>query len=218
MKQRGAQRDATANMPVNSDVLAAGFRLPMVRRLLLRSSAEEPFVLPARLETNRLVLRRPIEADAGEIFRSYTQDPLVCRFMVWKPHSSEAETQAFIASCMAEWAEGFRLPYVVTEIDSPSAIGMLEARIHGFTVDIGYVLARAHWGKGYMPEAVGALAVTALQHGHFRIQAFCDVENRPSQRTLEKAGFAREGRLERYMVHPNISAEPRPCFMYSRCR
>lgn len=175
-------------------------------------------MLPERLETNRVVLRRPIEVDAGELFRSYTQDPLVCRFMVWKPHLSEAETQAFIVSCIAAWEQGVRLPYVITEIGSSSAIGMLEARIQGFTVDFGYVLARAHWGKGYMPEAVATLATTALEHGHFRVQASCDVENHPSQRTLEKAGFAREGRLERYIVHPNISAEPRPCFMYSRCR
>ena len=138
--------------------------------------------------------------------------------MVWKPHLSEAETRAFIASCIADWKEGARLPYVLTEVGSSSAIGMLEARIHGPTLDLGYVLARAHWGKGYMPEAVAALAGNALQQGHFRVQAFCDVENHPSQRTLEKAGFTREGRLERYMVHPNVSLEPRPCFMYSRCR
>jgi len=175
-------------------------------------------LLPERLETKRLVLRQPVAADAGELFRSYTQDPMVCRYMVWRPHAAEAETQTFIASCIAFWQEGSRLPYIITEVGSPAAIGMLEARISGFTVDFGYVLARAHWGKGYMPEAVAALAEAALQSGHFRAQAFCDVENIPSQRTLEKAGFLREGRLERYMVHPNISAEPRPCFMYARCR
>lgn len=175
--------------------------------------------MPPRLETARLVLRQPCATDAAEIFRAYTQDPLVCRFMVWKPHASEAETQAFIASCIAAWEEGVRMPYVVAERGPSSpAIGMLEARMQGFTVDLGYVLARSHWGKGYMPEAVSALAAAALEEGRFRVQAFCDVENRPSQRTLEKAGFAREGRLERYMVHPNVSAEPRPCFMYARCR
>jgi [ribosomal protein S5]-alanine N-acetyltransferase len=131
---------------------------------------------------------------------------------------AEAETHTFIASCIAAWQEGSRLAYVITEAGSPSAIGMLEARISGLTVDFGYVLARAHWGKGYMPEAVAALAEAALEMGYFRAQAFCDVENLPSQRTLVKAGFFREGRLERYMVHPNISAEPRQCFMYSRCR
>ena len=175
-------------------------------------------MLPQRLETNRLLLRRPTEVDAGEIFRAYTQDPLVSRFMVWKPHSAEAETRIFITSCIAAWDEGSRLAYVLTESGCSSAIGMLEARIHGHTVDLGYVLTRAHWGKGYMPEAVAALAATALERGYFRVQAFCDVENRPSQRTLEKAGFAREGRLERYIVHRNISPEPRPCYMYAKCR
>jgi RimJ/RimL family protein N-acetyltransferase len=175
-------------------------------------------VLPPRLETSRLILRRPIDADAGEIFRAYTQDPLVARFMVWKPHSSETETRAFIASCIAAWDEGSRLAYVITEAGSSSAIGMLDARLHAFTVDLGYVLARAHWGKGYMPEAVAVLASTALECGRFRVQAVCDVENIPSQRTLEKAGFAREGRLERCVVHPNVSPEPRPCYMYARCR
>jgi len=175
-------------------------------------------MLPQRLETARLVLRRPIDADAGEIFRAYTQDPLVCRFMVWQPHSSEAESHSFITSCISAWEQGTRLPYVITEASSQAPVGMLDARINGFTVDFGYVLARTHWGKGYMPEALAALATAALDEGHFRAQAFCDVENRPSQRTLEKAGFTREGRLERFMVHPNISTEPRPCFMYSRCR
>jgi [ribosomal protein S5]-alanine N-acetyltransferase len=52
----------------------------------------------------------------------------------------------------------------------------------------------------------------------YRVHAACDVENIASQRALEKASFVREGRLERFTVHPNISPEPRPCFMYAKCR
>jgi [ribosomal protein S5]-alanine N-acetyltransferase len=96
---------------------------------------------------------------------------------------------------------------------------MLEARIQGTTVDIGYVLARFHWGKRFMPEAIQALASTALESpGIFRVQAACDTENIPSKRALEKAGFVREGRLARLTIHPNISPEPRACFMYAKCR
>jgi ribosomal-protein-alanine N-acetyltransferase len=51
-----------------------------------------------------------------------------------------------------------------------------------------------------------------------RVQATCDIENAGSFHALEKAGFVRERRLERYTVHPNLSTEPRPCFMYARCR
>ena len=75
------------------------------------------------------------------------------------------------------------------------------------------------WGRGYMPEALSALTALALEREDiFRVQAFCDVENVPSQRALEKAGFFREGRHERFFVHPNVSAEPRPCYMYAKCK
>jgi [ribosomal protein S5]-alanine N-acetyltransferase len=175
--------------------------------------------LPETLTTARLRLRCPVATDASEIFQSYTQDLQVCRFMIWRPHAEESVTQAFIASCVEEWKAGSRLPYVITELHSNVAIGMLEARMQGTTVDIGYVLAPSHWGKGFMPEAVRALTGVALRNPSvYRVQATCDTENIPSQRALEKSGFSREGRLERYTVHPNISSEPRACFMYAKCR
>ena len=174
---------------------------------------------PETLNTLRLRLRCPVASDASAIFQSYTQDLEVCRFMIWRPHALESVTQEFIASCVEDWKTGIRLPYVITELHSNAAIGMLEARMQGNTVDIGYVLARSHWGKSFMPEAIQALTGVALQNSNvFRVQATCDTENIPSQRALEKSGFSREGRLERYTVHPHISSEPRACFMYAKCR
>ena len=176
-------------------------------------------VTPEEINTARLRLRRPSAADARALFTAYTQDPLVCRYMIWAPHKSEAVTLEFVTSCVEAWEVGTRLAYVITERKANVAIGMIEARVLGTTVDIGYVLAQTHWGKGLMPEAIQALTAVALKNpGIFRVHAACDVENIPSQRALEKAGFKREGRLERYTVHPNISPEPRTCFMYAKCR
>ena len=178
-----------------------------------------PHLLPRQLATPRLRLREPVASDARDVFNGYAQDAQVCRFMVWRPHPSESVTRTYIEWCVAMWRTGERLPYVITQRDSDVAIGAIEARPQGTMVDIGYVLARAYWGQGLMPEAIRALADTALADAAiFRVQAACDVENIPSQRALEKAGFAREGRLERYTVHPNVSPEPRPCFMYAKCR
>jgi [ribosomal protein S5]-alanine N-acetyltransferase len=172
--------------------------------------------LPEQIEARRIRLRRPVISDATAIFHSYTQDPLVCRFLVWQPHKSESVARDFIASCIEAWGSANRLAYVITENSSSAAIGMIEARIQGATVDMGYVLARSHWGKGIMSEAIDALAKAALALPHiFRVQAFCDTENSQSQRVLEKAGLKREGRLDRWIVHPNISPEPRACFMYA---
>lgn len=175
--------------------------------------------LPESIQTARLGLRAPALTDASAIFQAYTQDPAVCRYMIWTPHASENDTRKFLAGCVGAWADGQRQPYVITELGSDAAVGMIDARMLDKVVDIGYVLAQPHWGKGFMPEAIEALTAAALASpGVFRVHAACDTENTASQRALEKAGFLREGRLERYTVHPNISPEPRACFMYAKCR
>ena len=174
--------------------------------------------LPKVIDTPSLRLRGPELSDASSIFLAYAQDPEVCRFMIWVPHTFESITCEFIAACVDAWASGTRLPYILTTRDSDTAIGMLDARMHGTTVDIGYVLARSHWGKALMPEAIQSFTDAALHSGGiYRVQATCDTENIASQRVLEKAGFRREGRLDRYTIHPNISPEPRACFMYAKC-
>jgi [ribosomal protein S5]-alanine N-acetyltransferase len=178
------------------------------------------FNLPEHLQTLRLELREPVIADARVLFESYTQDIDVTRFMVWRPHTDITQTAAFVEECIRDWAAGLRRPYVLAlrgEAERP--IGMLDARLRGHSIAIGYVLTRQCWGKGLMPEAISAFCETALsEQSIYRIQATCDVDNIASARTLEKSGFTREGRLGRFTMHPNISAEPRPCFIYARCR
>ncbi len=176
--------------------------------------------LPRVFETPTLLARLPMGADAELLFSAYTSNPLVSRYMMWRPHQSVAETEAFIAGCIKAAEEETRFPYILAVKGRPAEpIGMLEARPSSHTVDLGYVLAPTHWGKGYMPEAVRGLSEWALaQERFFRVQASCDIENRPSQRTLEEAGFTREGRHERFIVHPNLSPDPRPCYMYARFR
>lgn len=140
--------------------------------------------------------------------------------MVWRPHAAVGETEGFITYCIEAWESGAGRPYVLAfHEDESIPIGMLEARILPFGIDLGYVLARTYWGAGLMPEAVTALTDAALAiPGCFRVQATCHVDNVASARNLDKSGFVREGRLERYALFPNVSAEPGPCFMYGRVR
>jgi RimJ/RimL family protein N-acetyltransferase len=177
-------------------------------------------MLPATFETPRLLARLPVPGDAALVFASYTTKPEVSRYMVWKPHLELATAEAFISECIVAAREGTRFPYVLSERGSPETpIGMLEARLHPFKIDLGYVLTPSAWGRGYMPEAISALTTLALEcKDIFRVQAFCDTENLPSRRALEKAGFSREGRHERFFVHPNVSPDPRACYMYAKCR
>jgi RimJ/RimL family protein N-acetyltransferase len=176
--------------------------------------------LPNDLRTSRLLLREPRPKDASIIFQTYAQDERVSRYLIWHPNTRLAETETFIEGCIQGRLNGDRYAYVLA---LPSAedipIGMLDAKIDLHGVEIGYVLSPSHWGKAYVSEAVAAFAAAVLEMpAHFRVQAYCDVDNPASARTLEKAGFQREGRLERFIVHPNISKEPRACYLYARCK
>jgi ribosomal-protein-alanine N-acetyltransferase len=57
--------------------------------------------VPAIIETPRLSLRPPARADAPAIFETYAQDPLVTRYLIWRPHASISETWAFLRRCEA---------------------------------------------------------------------------------------------------------------------
>ncbi|GJN23047.1 hypothetical protein PR202_gb10663 [Eleusine coracana subsp. coracana] len=66
--------------------------------------------------------------------------------------------------------------------------------------ELGYVLARAHWGRGVATAAVKRTVATVFGEvkGLERVEALVDVANPASQRVLEKAGFTREAVLRKY--------------------
>jgi len=172
--------------------------------------------MPARLETARLVLRKPEPDDAHGIFAGWTQDKEVTRYLTWRPHQQIEQTQTFIESCLAAWEAEARFPYVITLKEKPELIGMIDPRIEGPRVGIGYAAGHDHWGKGYIPEATRSIIEWAFQQSSiYRVYATTDVENLASQRVLEKVGMQREGILRRYIIHPNISDVPRDSYMYA---
>ena len=171
---------------------------------------------PERIETERLILRVPRIADAPAIFAGWTQDQEVTRYLTWRPHQRIQETEDFIQSCLSAWVHGTRFPYVITLSESGEVIGMIDPRIEGPRVGIGYGAARAHWGKGYVTEATRAIIDWAFQQPSiYRVYATTDVENIASQRVLEKVGMQCEGILRKYILHPNISDVPRDSYMYA---
>jgi RimJ/RimL family protein N-acetyltransferase len=176
-------------------------------------------MLPDKFETARLILRPIAPDDAPAIFTGYAQDPEVVRFVMWRPHRTLAETEAYIADCLTEPADRART-YVLIAREGDRLLGSFALRrpqLH--RLDCGYVLARPHWGRGLTTEALSEIAGWAMRWDRiWRIGAVCDVENLASARVMEKAGLEREGILRRWLVHPNVSAEPRDCFSYALTR
>ena len=85
---------------------------------------------PARIAGRRLLLRRPIEADAHNIFIACAQDPPVCGYMAWRPHASERTVREFVAACIAAWDSG--VPQYLTR----RVLGPIESWFSRHTVSL----------------------------------------------------------------------------------
>jgi [ribosomal protein S5]-alanine N-acetyltransferase len=171
---------------------------------------------PANWETERLTLKRATSIVAPLVFESYASNPEVSRYMTWRPHRSIAETEQYLRRCEDVWAKQQAFPWSLWLKGDGSFAGMLECRIKNHAVDIGYVLAPRLWRRGLMSEAVSDLVSWALGNsGIYRVWAVCDTDNVASARLLESVGMQFEGKLRRWLVHPNVSEEPRDCLCYA---
>ena len=176
-------------------------------------------IVPELIDTPRLQLRKPRHEDADAMFAAYAQDPAVSRYLIWKPHPNISETQTVIDKFLAQWSAGTAFNWLLFYRDTDELVGSIGARTKDDGFDIGYLLAQRWWGKGLMVEAIRAVTDWAFtQASASRVSAACDIDNHASARALEKAGFHRECLAERYSVHPNISPEPRDCYLYGKTR
>ncbi|MBB3996798.1 GNAT family N-acetyltransferase [Aureimonas pseudogalii] len=174
-------------------------------------------MFPESLWTTDLIMRPIALGDAAAIFDEYAQDPEVTRFLTWAPHEVLADTEAYIARCLA--SPNARTFTLLGRRDRQLRGAITIRRPVPGRVGFGYALSRRSWGQGLMTEALTEVASWAMkQKGIWRIGDVCDVENTASARVMEKAGFEREGLLKRWIVHPNLSDVPRDCWSFARTR
>lgn len=152
------------------------------------------------LETPRLRLRKLTLDDAPDAFL-YNSDPEVVRYLLWAEHKTLAESRADIERVMKGYDKGTDLRWGIELKSTGRLIGgcKLTCVLEHRRAEVGYVLARAHWGQGYAPEAVRAI----LQHGFTeiglnRIEGLTFSEHAVSGRVLEKCGFQFEATLRGY--------------------
>ena len=176
---------------------------------------------PETFTTQRLTARLPRAEDAEAAFAAYASDPEVTRYLSWRYYTEVEPLREFLRGIVRTWESGESLHYawLLCLRGSDLPVGSLGVSFDLHGAMLGYVLSRAHWGRGLMTEAVRYVTAWALaQPPLFRVWAFCDAENIASIRVMEKAGLAREGLLRRWHVCPTIGTEPRDCLIYAKVR
>ena len=152
--------------------------------------------------TERLLLRG-FAPDDVEAVHAYAGDPEVCRYTDWGPNTP-AQSQAFIDDVCAASAVGELEPVtwaVTVAGDVVGACSVTVTSVEHRRGVMGYVVARAHWGRGYATEAAaGVLRFARADLGLARVEATCRPGNVASQRVLQKIGMQREGLLRSHLL------------------
>ena len=153
-----------------------------------------------RIETPRLILRDWRMEDLND-FYAYCKNPDVGPWAGWKPHETVEESREILS----RWVQGEEgdLKLAVEEKASGRVIGSLGVEEDGHRdkkvpgcKNLGYVLGKPYWGRGYMTEAVRAAIDYAFRQMKLRLLTVTHYPaNQRSKRVIEKAGFVYEGRL-----------------------
>jgi ribosomal-protein-alanine N-acetyltransferase len=165
-----------------------------------------PAFAPFTLSAQRLQLRFLTAADVPALYRMYS-DPHAMRFWSSAPWDNMQLAEAYFAAAQAGYESGDLLRMGI-EVDGQLA-GIVN--LYGFNrqnrrCDIGYMLDRAFWGKGYMQEAMAALLDYAFRVLRLhRIEADIDPRNTASAKLLKSMHFVHEGHMrERWIVNGEI--------------
>ena len=162
-----------------------------------------------QLESARLLLRQWRDEDLPE-FAAMCADPQVMRY--FPAPLSRLESASLIGRIRGHFAEhGFGL-WALERKDTGQFIGFTGLGVVGFdapftpATEIGWRLAREHWGLGYASEA----AWTALRCGFDRlalkeIVAFTTLSNLPSEKVMQAIGMHHDSADD--FEHPRLATD-----------
>ena len=161
------------------------------------------------LSTSRLRLRALYVADAAALFVIYS-DVRVMRYWSTSAWLTLEPAHALIARDCEAMASGKYLSLGIERKQDAQLIGtctLFSLAPQCRRAEIGYALAHAAWGQGYMDEALTALLDFGFaQMDLNRVEADIDPHNVASAKSLQRLGFRHEGNLrERWIVDGQVS-------------
>lgn len=164
---------------------------------------------PAELRTERLVLRQ-WRAEDREPWAALNADPEVMRHFPSTHTREESDRWAEVNEArIAEQGWGLWAVEVLPGDgrDGVPFIGFTGLAVPGFEADftpcveVGWRLAREHWGHGYAPEAARAAVTFGFEVlGLDEIVSFTYVGNDNSRRVMEKLGMEEVAEFD----HPSL--------------
>jgi ribosomal-protein-alanine N-acetyltransferase len=148
------------------------------------------------LQTERLILRRILEADWENIL-AFRSDPEVMRYIPRPLSKDKRDVLDFLKKIDENIASNEQINWGISTKEAPERllgmIGFFRPQKENARAEIGYMLGPEHQGKGYMIEAMAAAERYGFETMQLHsIEAVIDPANAPSERVLQRCGYVKE--------------------------
>lgn len=150
------------------------------------------------IETNRLILRKAQLEDAEAMFRNWSNDPEVTKYLTWPVHGNVEVTKTLLASWVASYEKDDYYQWMIVLKETGEPIGSICAGSMGRaeSAHIGYCIGKAWWHQGIMSETLKAVMDFLFDEiGYHRVEALHDPNNPHSGNVMKKCGMKYEGTL-----------------------
>ncbi len=158
--------------------------------------------VPLQIETDRLILRAPLQAGDGNVVHQAIKDSineLKQWLLLFQSIPTVEETEIILRNAHIDFLKRESFRYLIYLKGTNDFIGT--ASLHGINwkiskCEIGYWINTQFSGNGYMTEVVSELTNLGFQLLKFRrIEIRCESNNTKSRAIPEKLGFELEGIL-----------------------
>lgn len=164
-------------------------------------------VEPIELRTERLHLRPFLAHDVDDVLR-YAVDDEWRRYLLNPPqvYTREHAEELVARYLRADWNSNPNFALVLNGCVVGHVGFVIDSRVRA--AELGYSLARVHWGEGLALEAVRAGVDWAFPaYDLARVFARADARNERSWRLMERLGMTREGLLRQHRVAQDGTAD-----------
>ncbi|WP_431928935.1 GNAT family N-acetyltransferase [Micromonospora wenchangensis] len=185
----------------------------------------EPMELGQPTLTGKLIKLEPLTEDSATALREAAKHAEIWRYLDEPTPDTERAVADLVEEAIEEQRQGTRIPYVITERGTGSAIGSIsfidiQPRHRG--VEVGWAwITPSYWRTGAAREASYLLMRHAFETaGAIRVVFKTDSRNLRSQRAIERIGATREGVFRnhrilrdghiRHSVYYSVTAEDWP--------
>ena len=157
---------------------------------------EKAYNKPLGIETERLSLRKITLKDTDSVYRLLSTDE-VTRYSFIDTFVRRKQAADFIRTFTDKFSTGRGIRWVILDKKTNAFVGTIAYRYlykYDLRGEIGYILAKEHWGNRYIPEILPGIIEFGFRNlGLRRIEAVVSPDNIRSIKILRKAGFKKEG-------------------------